>query len=133
MAAPLSSWIFLALCVIGFGWTVTAVMRADRLGWGNMFWFLSGWLTSELALFQLLGSALLALAFAATTDALGATPGRIGLGLMAISWAGLALAQWRARPTGRLLEQSLRSGLGDDYREQVPAARRAVLRAAGSW
>lgn len=128
MAAPVSSWIFLAFCVIGFGWTVTAVVRADRLGRGNMFWFLSGWLTSELALFHLLVSALVALAFAAATDALGAKPGRIGLGLMAISWAGLALAQWRARPTGCLLEQALRSGLSDDYREQIPIARRAVLR-----
>ena len=128
MAAPISSWIFLAFSVIGFGWTVTAVVRADRLGWGNMFWFLSGWLTSELALFHLVGSVLVALAFAATTDALGAAPGRVGLGLMAISWAGLALAQWRTRPTGRLLEQALRSGLGDDYRAQIPAARCAVLR-----
>ncbi|MDQ1241085.1 MAG: hypothetical protein QG550_335, partial [Pseudomonadota bacterium] len=128
MAAPISSWIFLAFSVIGFGWTVTAVVRADRLGWGNMFWFLSGWLTSELALFHWLGSALVALAFAATTDALGAAPGRIGLALMAISWAGLALAQWRTRPTGRILEQALRSGLGGDYRAQIPAARRAVLR-----
>jgi acetyl esterase/lipase len=128
MAAPVSSWIFLAISMVGFGWTVTSVVRADRLGWGNMFWFLSGWLTSELALFHLVGSVLVALAFAATTDALGAAPGRVGLGLMAISWAGLALAQWRARPTGRLLEQALRSGLGDDYRAQIPAARRAVLR-----
>jgi len=128
MVAPISSWIFLALCVIGFGWTVTAVVRAERLGWGNMLWFLSGWLTSELALFHALGSALVALAFAAVTDALGATPGRLGLGLMAISWAGLALAQWRARSTGHFLEQALRSGLGDDYQAQIPAVRRAVLR-----
>jgi acetyl esterase/lipase len=130
MVTPISSWIFLALCVIGFGWTVTAVVRADRLGWGNMFWFLSGWLTSELALFHALGSALVALAFAAVTDALGATPGRLGLGLMAISWAGLALAQWRARSTGHILEKALRSRLGGDYRERIPPARRTVLRDA---
>ncbi|HSW32227.1 MAG TPA: hypothetical protein VLH36_01300, partial [Steroidobacteraceae bacterium] len=67
MASPVSSWIFLAFCIIGFGWTVTAVVRADRLGWGNMFWFLLGWLASELALFHLLGSTFVALAFAATT------------------------------------------------------------------
>jgi hypothetical protein len=47
---------------------------------------------------------------------------------MAISWAGLALAQWRARSTGHVLEEALRSGLGGDYREQIPAARRTVLR-----
>jgi acetyl esterase/lipase len=128
MAAPASSWIFLALCTAGFASTFTAVVRADRLGRGNMLWFLSGWLTSELAPFHALASALVALAFASTTEAMRATPGQVGLGLMAISWAGLALAQWRARPTARILEQSLRAGLGDGYREQIPAARRSLLR-----
>ena len=67
--------------------------------------------------------------FATTTDALVAKPGQIGLGLMAMSWAGLAVAQWRARPAGRVLEQSLRTSFGRDDREQIPAARRSCARA----
>jgi acetyl esterase/lipase len=128
MSAPASSWVFLAACTVGLLMTVTGIVRATRLGWGNMPWFLSGWLTSELALFHVLLSALVMLAFAAMTDALQSPPGRLGLGLMALSWAGLALAQWRARPTGRLLEDALREALGADYRDRIPPARRARLR-----
>ncbi|MCM2309763.1 MAG: alpha/beta hydrolase [Steroidobacteraceae bacterium] len=123
-AAP---WL-LALALLGLLMTVTALVRADRLGWGNMFWFLSGWLTSELALFHVAISGLVLAAFALATDALRTVPGRIALALILLSWAGLALAQWRARPTGRVLEQALQAGLGSDYRATIPPARRAVLR-----
>jgi len=129
MNAPTSSWVLLALALLGLSMTTTALVRATRLGWGNMFWFLAGWLTSELALFHVLISALVATIFALATDALQATPGRLAIALMLVSWAGLLLAQWRARSTGRLLEQSLESGLGAHYRQQIPADRRAVLRA----
>jgi acetyl esterase/lipase len=95
-----------------------------------MAWFLSGWLTSELAVFHVLLSAGVLLAFALATDALQAWPGRLALAIVLASWAGLTVAQWRARPTGRLLEQALQSGLGNDYRERIPAARRALLREA---
>jgi acetyl esterase/lipase len=128
--APASSWILLALVALGLLMTSSALVRADRLGWGNMLWFVSGWLTGELALFHLLGSALLLAGFALATDAFHAAPGRIALGLAAISWAGLLLAQWRARPTGRILEQALQEGLGRDYRDSIPEPRRALLRDA---
>jgi acetyl esterase/lipase len=128
--APAASWALLTLTALGLLMTITALVRADRLGWGNMFWFLSGWLTSELALLHLMMSALVAAAFVLATDALQAAPGRIAVGLMLVSWAGLALVQWRARSTGQVLEQALQSGLGADYRQHIPAARRAALRDA---
>jgi len=110
--------------------TTTALVRADRLGWGNMFWFLSGWLTGELALFHVLLSALVAISFALVSDASRAWPGHLALALVLVSWAGLLRAQWRARPTRRILEDALQAGLGRDYRERIPSARRAVLRDA---
>jgi acetyl esterase/lipase len=125
---PASSWILLALASAGLLMTVTAIVRADRLGFGNMIWFLSGWLTSELAVFHVMLSAVVLAAFARQTDALQAVPGQLALGLVLVSWAGLLLAQWRARPTGAILEQALQAGLGSDYRQRIPAARRAVLR-----
>jgi len=128
--APASSWIFLALSALGLVATVTALIRATRLGRGNMLWFLSGWLTGELAVFHVLLSGLVAFGFGLSTAALQAGPGRIGLGLMILSWAGLALVQWRAGSAARVLEQALQSGLGDRYRERIPPARRAVLRNA---
>ena len=133
MNAPASSWVLLALAALGLLATVTALVRADRLGWGNTFWFLWGWLTSELALFHVLASALTATAFALATDALRFTPGRTALGLMIASWAGLLLVQWRTRPTGRILEDALQAGLGAGYREHIPPARRSMLRDAVPW
>ena len=130
MAIPASSWILLALASVGLLMTITAVVRADRLGFGNMFWFLSGWLTSELAVFHVMFSAVVLGVLARETDALQAFPGQLALALVLVSWVGLLLAQWRARPTGKVLEQALQAGLGSDYRQRIPAARRAVLRDA---
>lgn len=128
MHAPLSSWIFLSLALLGLAMTVTALRRATRLGWGNMAWFVSGWLTGELAAFHILVSATVALVFATATDALAYGPGRVGLAIMGLSWTGLALAQWRARPAARILEEALKSGLGERYRDRIPPERRAILR-----
>jgi acetyl esterase/lipase len=125
---PTSSWLLLCLAITGVAMTTTAIVRADRLGFGNMLWFLSGWLTSELALFHVLLSAVVTTAFALASDALQAWPGRLAVALMLLAWAGLLLAQWRARPSGRILEQVLRTALGDRYQRRIPSARRAVLR-----
>jgi len=128
MHAPASSWIFLSLALLGLAMTVTALKRATRLGWANMAWFVSGWLTGELAVFHVLASATVAVVFAAATDALAFGPGQVGLAIMGLSWSGLALAQWRARPAGRILEGALRSELGERYRDRIPPERRALLR-----
>ena len=128
MNAPLSSWAFLGLAALGLAMTVTGLVRATRLGWGNMFWFLSGWLTSELALFHVVLSAVVALGFHWWTDAFDFAPARLGLALVGLSWLGLIVLQWRARPAPRILELSLRDGLGNGYRDSIPAARRAGLR-----
>ena len=130
MSIASSSWVFLGLALLGLAMAVTGLVRATRLGWGNMFWFLSGWLTSELALFHVALSALVTLGFAHWTDAFDFTPGRAGLMIVGLTWLGLIVLQWRARPAQRILEQSLRDGLGESYRDAIPATRRAVLRDA---
>lgn len=127
MHPPLSSWVLLALATAGLLMTVTALVRADRLGWGNVLWFLCGWLTGELALFHVLLSLLVAGTFALLSPALQGWPGPLALAIMVLSWAGLVLAQWRAQPTGRVLEQALQTGLGRNYRARIPAARRVLL------
>jgi acetyl esterase/lipase len=87
-------------------------------------------LTSELALFHVLVSAIVVTAFARASDALQAWPGRLAVALVLVSWAGLLVAQWRARPTRRVVEDALRAELGHDYRDQIPPTRRALLREA---
>jgi acetyl esterase/lipase len=110
--------------------TVTGLARATRLGWGNMFWFLSGWLTSELALFHILISVAVALGFWVWSDAHAFLPARVGLAVMVVSWGGLLLMQWRSRPAEQVLEQALVTGLGAYYRDSIPARRRSLLRDA---
>jgi len=130
MNAPASSWIFLALALLGLLMTFTSLAKATRLGWGNMLWFLSGWLTSELALFHILLSAVVAVAFSVWSDAHGFFPAQVGLAVMVVSWAALLVTQWRSRPTEQILEQALVSGLGANYRDSIPAQRRSLLRNA---
>jgi acetyl esterase/lipase len=123
---PIVSWVVLTLATAGGLLTVTALVRADRLGWGNAFWFLSGWLTSELAMFHVAASAVIVLAFA-FTPAFRYWPGQLALGVIAVSWYGLWLAQRRARPSPQVLEQALQEALGKNYRERIPAERRVRL------
>jgi len=126
--AFIASWVLLWLALTGAMMTVTALVRATRLGWGNVTWFLSGWLTSELAAFHVVISAGVLLVLGVMMGGLLIWPGPLALPVMFASWVGLVVAQWRARPTKRLLDQALRSGLGNDYRVSIPAERRALLR-----
>jgi acetyl esterase/lipase len=124
---PAPSWLLLTLALVGALMTVTALVRGDRLGWGNVFWFLSSWLTTELALFHVLLSALLLAGFAAVSSALEHAPGRVAAALMLLSWLGLIVAQLRTRPTRRVLDDALADGLGRRYRDDIPASRLALL------
>jgi acetyl esterase/lipase len=128
MTSPASSWVLFALAACGLAWTATALVRATRLGWGNMPWFLAGWLAGELALFHVLLSTIVVAGFAVWTPAFAAGPGRIGLALAVASWAGLLVVQWRTRPTRQVLEDALVAGLGAGYRQHIPAPRRGLLR-----
>jgi acetyl esterase/lipase len=130
MHPPTSSWIVLALTLLGLLMTTTGLAKATRLGWGNMLWFVSGWLTSELALFHILLSAVVVLGFWLWSDAYRFLPAQVGLVILGVSWAGLLLTQWRARPTEQTLEQALVAGLGAGYRDSIPAPRRSLLRDA---
>ena len=130
---PASSWVVLALAAIGAFMTVTALVRGERLGWGNPIWFVFGWLTSELAVFHIAGSMLIAAAFFLFSDAYHHAPGEVALVLFYGSWCGLVIAQLRARPTPTVLEHALADALGPDYRNRIPAARRAQLREAVTW
>ena len=88
---------------------------------------MTGWLTSEWALFHIAAQMVL-VAVLIWLDGLDGTLGQIGAPLFVISWIGLIVV-WvvtrRARPTARA---ALAAGLGEDYLERVPAASRERLR-----
>jgi hypothetical protein len=76
-----------------------------------------GWLTSELALFHVAVSLAVTLAFVALDQRVRACRGTPRLALVVVWW-GLLLAQWRARPTPKILEDALQTGL----RKELPRA-----------
>ena len=123
----LAAGLLLALALAGAVATLATLVRGHRLGWGNAAWFLVAWLTGELVPFHLALSALVLAAFAAGTDALAEPAGRIAAALVLASWLGLALALWRMRPARAVLEASLRSAIGEDYRRAIPPARLAAI------
>jgi acetyl esterase/lipase len=124
VTVPLASWILLAAAVLGLLSTLTALLRATRLGWGNMLWFVSGWLASELAPLCLAASVVFTAGLALQTPALDAWPGRAGLVFMAGAWVGLAILHLRTRSTAAVLDSALASVLGNDYLDRIPRDRR---------
>jgi acetyl esterase/lipase len=120
------SWLFLAAALAGALFTINALRPPRR------FWLVQGpaffasWLTGELAPHHLFWQAVATFAFVWAGAATG-WQGRAALGLVALSWAGLAwlhLESRRARPT---LEGALREALGDDYRSAIDADLAATL------
>src|SRR5512137_193859 len=126
MDVPVASWLLLVLASCGAFLALTAAVPGRHLGWGNVFWFLAGFLTAELAVFHIVLGAVVVAALAAA-GALRAWPGQAGLVLVVLSCIALAVVQWRARPTAALLEAALREGLGSDYRSRLPPARLAAV------
>jgi acetyl esterase/lipase len=90
-------------------------------------WFLAGWLTGELALLHLAWQLALT-AWAVSAGALDTTIGRIGLGLMGLSWIGLLLADHRARQAAPIVEAALVDALGPDYRDTIAPEQAGTLR-----
>ena len=109
-------------CVTSF----TAVVKARAIGWLVPFYFLLGWLSSELAAWGLL---LQILFYALALLVFGVDGGTLWLGtlLFVASWLMLLTALRRGLDSGAAFEQALRVGLGEDFRDIIPPARRARL------
>jgi acetyl esterase/lipase len=110
-------WLFLAVALLGLGLTVNAVRPWPtlwpRIGLG----FFPAWLTSELALHQLVAQASVALAFVAF-GALHAWPGQAGAALALLSCGGLATLFLGSLRDGARVRASLKASIGelDDLR-----------------
>ena len=117
---------YFALAVLSVLGTYCAMMKARRLYWLVPVYFLTAWLTGELALIHLIWQVVLTgvLSFGGM---LGDTLAQAGLGLFALSWIGLIYLHLQAMDTHRILRRSLRRGLGEDYRASLPVERQRVL------
>lgn len=113
-------WAYLALSLVGAGFTLNAVHPTRRRVLGGAS-FAAGWITSELALhhvvWQVATSAVL-IAY----GALGSWPGWVGLGVSALSWLTLVVLAVRARGAAETMADALLGPLGP---EELSRARRS--------
>lgn len=110
-------WIFLAVSIIGAGFTINAYRPSSRWQLLGVSFF-AGWLTGELALFHLAWQLVATVVFV-SLGALDEVPGVVGLTISIASWIGLLWIQVVALRSARVIERALRAGLGDDYRSHI--------------
>ncbi|MFT5709423.1 MAG: acetyl esterase/lipase [Halioglobus sp.] len=126
---------YFGLAILSALGTLTAVVQARRLYWLVPVYFLSAWLTGELAFIHLVLQLGLTsvLAFAGVfSDPLA----QCGLGIFGLSWIGLLYLHAQAQNTGEHVQSALYRALGRDYRSELPVQRREVLNdniVARSW
>jgi acetyl esterase/lipase len=111
------SWIFLVVSIVGAAFTINAYRPSSRWQLLGVSFF-AGWFTGELALFHLTWQLVATVVFV-SLGALDEWPGVVGLAISIASWIGLVWIQVVALRSGRVMEQALRAGLGDDYRAQI--------------
>ena len=118
--------LYFGLAVLSALFTFSAVVRARKLYWFVPVYFLTAWLTGELALIHLALQVGLAavLAFGGFfSDSLA----QCGLGLFALSWLGLLYTHLQATDSGEVVRAALNRALGVDYRSAIPTDRRKEL------
>jgi acetyl esterase/lipase len=112
------SWLFLVATLVGAWFTYNAFRPTFRPSNRAAASFFAGWLTAELALHHV-GWQLLATLLWARAGGLGGLPGRLGLAITLLSWAGLVVCYLRGRAAGDAVERALREALGADYRSTI--------------
>jgi acetyl esterase/lipase len=80
--------------------------------------FFPAWLTTELALHHILWQAAATVVFI-RYGALGHAPGMVGLGITALSWAGLFWLIINAHFDGKVVGEALEQALGADYHDAI--------------
>jgi len=114
------SWVFFSVALVGALFTLNALRPPRR------FWLVQGpaffasWLTGELAPHHVFWQAAATVGFL-WAGALVGWQGRAALGLVVVSWAGLAWLHTESRRARTTMEGALREALGDDYRASIDA------------
>ncbi len=118
--------LYFGLAVLSALFTFSAVVKARQLYVFVPVYFLTAWLTGELALFHLVLQVGLAsvLAFGGFfSDPLAQS----ALGLFALSWLGLLYVHIQAMDTEGTVRSALNRALGVDFRSTIPPDRRVQL------
>lgn len=110
--------IFLVVALVGAWFTFNAYVPVRALGLLVVPSFFAGWLTSELAIHHLVWQLVATVVFV-LAGALDEWPGWVGLGVCFASWAGLYGLAARADRASGAVEDALRDGLGEGYRDEI--------------
>jgi len=127
-----ASWLFLAVSLWGAWFTFNAYRPMATHRYLSIVSFFAGWLTAELALHHIAWQAVATLGFV-WAGALDAWPGRVGLAITLVSWAGLAGCLRSARTAEAVVERALRAALGDDYPARIRPDLAAALAPRIDW
>ncbi|GAC1315098.1 MAG: alpha/beta hydrolase [Acidimicrobiales bacterium] len=113
--------IFLVVSLIGLAYTINAFKpaRAEVL---SVFTFVSGWLTSELPIHNLVWQGLATVVFVAL-GALRSWPGWVGLAVTAVSWAGLVQLARMGVESGAVVDRALAEQAGIETPAGIPTPR----------
>src|SRR5262249_23026390 len=125
-------WLFLFVSMVGAWFTYNAYRPTYTPSRVAAVSFFSGWLTSELALHHIAWQALATVIFI-RLGALQAWPGKLGLFITVVSWAGLWRCYGGAREAEAVVEHALCAGLGTDYHAQILPAVGAQLAPVVDW
>ena len=105
--------LFLAVSLVGLGFTASALVRARSLAALQVPYFFAAWMTGELALHHVAWQAVATLAFVAA-GALREWQGWLGLALTLASWTGLVVLHGRSAHSAAVFSRALRDGLAHD-------------------
>jgi acetyl esterase/lipase len=112
--------------------TLCVLFRGPNLGGFIVPYFFIAWLQGELAVYQILWQAALAV-WLVTRDALASELGIAGLVLLLLSFAGLARSLQLSVQAKVTFDNALRATLGESYRDTISQERRATLRDGIDW
>src|SRR5262245_17074589 len=114
----MAAWLFLAASLVGAWFTFNALRPMPRQRHRAVISFFAGWLTAELAIHHIAWQAIVTAVFV-WAGALHTWPGVVGLGITLASWIGLARCYRAAWSAERIVEEALRKGLGEGYRDRI--------------
>ena len=118
--------IYLGLAIFFAIGTFCALVKARQVYFLVPLYFMLAWLTGELAFIHILWQVALT-AVLAVAGVFEDARAQAGLAIFALSWLGLAYLHVQSMDTPQYFRAALKRALGENYRNDIPLDRQAVL------
>lgn len=124
---------FLVVAVLAALCTFVSIKKFPWIPWQTIIpLFVIGFITTELSAYVLLAQAITSVIFV-MAGALGEATGKLALGLMTATWAGMLYSIGLSIKSNQLYSKALQSSLGEDFKDSIPSPRRNQLRTDIEW